>query len=95
MFKAAQRCIVLQEPKEAVELLAKVCSLYAKSKYCEDALFLEAYTFENNLNDTASARIQYNEFLQKYPKGELSEDAKLALMNLGKSPEEIVGEIEE
>ncbi len=95
LFKAAQRCIVLQESKEAVSLLSKICEQYPKSTYSEDALFLQAYTYENNLNDTATARVHYNDFIKKYPKGELAEDAKLALVNLGKSAEDIIGEIEE
>ncbi len=89
-FKAAQRAIVLQQPTEAVELLAKILVQYPKSPFCEEALFLEAYTNENNLNDLPKAKANYEEFLKKYPKGELAQDASLALENLGKTPEEIL-----
>ncbi|MBC7383432.1 MAG: tetratricopeptide repeat protein [Bacteroidia bacterium] len=90
MFRAAQRCIVLQQPSEAVILLGTIGEKYSKSPFTEDALFLEAYTYENNLNDTLHARAYYVSFLKKYPKGELAEDARLAIDNLGRSPEDIV-----
>jgi hypothetical protein len=35
----------------------------------------------------------YEEFLQKFPNGELAQDAKLSLDNLGKSPEELIGNL--
>ncbi|OYU95383.1 MAG: hypothetical protein CFE21_09540 [Bacteroidetes bacterium B1(2017)] len=91
LFKGAQRAIVLEQANEAVELLAELIQKYPKSKNVEDALFLEAYTYENNLQDLNKAQAIYQEFIKKYPKGELAEDAKFALDNLGKSPEEIIG----
>ncbi len=92
LFRAAQRAIVLQQPAEAVELMEKIRVQYPKSPFCEDALFLEAYTNENNLNDLPKAKAGYEEFLKRYPKGELAQDARLALDNLGKTPEEILDE---
>jgi outer membrane protein assembly factor BamD (BamD/ComL family) len=52
-----------------------------------------AYTYENNLHDLVRAKTLYEEFLQKFPNGELAQDAKLSLDNLGKSPEELIGNL--
>jgi hypothetical protein len=90
MFKAAQRSIVLQQDNEAVDLLLQISSKYPKSNYVEDATFLMAYTYENNLHDLVRAKAAYEEFLQKFPNGELAQDAKISLENLGKTPEEII-----
>lgn len=90
LFKAAQRAIVLNQAKEAVEILERLMQQYPKSTYGEEALFLSAYTYENNLNDLNKAKAQYEDFLKRYPKAELAEDAKFSLSNLGKSPEEIL-----
>jgi TolA-binding protein len=43
----------------------------------------------------AVAGEKYREFIEKYPDNELAEDAKLALQNLGKSPQEIIGSAKE
>ncbi|MDZ4667205.1 MAG: tetratricopeptide repeat protein [bacterium] len=95
MFKAAQRSIVLQQDNEAVDLLLQITSKYPKSNYVEDATFLMAYTYENNLQDLVRAKAAYEEFLKKFPNGELAQDAKISLDNLGKTPEEILPSLNE
>jgi TolA-binding protein len=90
LFKGAQRAIVLEQANEAVDLLQQLCTKYPKSNFVEDATFLMAYTYENNLNDLNKAQALYKEFITKYPKGELAQDAQFALDNLGKSPEEML-----
>jgi TolA-binding protein len=67
---------------------------YPKSSYAEEALFLSAYTYENNLNELPKAKALYEQFITQYPKAELSEDAKFALENLGKSPEDLLKEVQ-
>ena len=54
-----------------------------------------AYTYENNLHDLVRAKTLYEEFLQKFPNGELAQDARLSLENLGKTPEEMIGALPE
>lgn len=90
LFKGAQRAIVIQQPNEAVELLQQLIDKYPKSGNYENALFLLAYTCENNLNDMDRAKTGYEAFIKKFPKGELADDARFALENLGKSAEEVL-----
>ena len=90
MLKAAQRSSVLGKPNESISLFNKIIEKYPNSNFCEEALFLKAYTYENNLNETDKAKETYEEFIKKYPKSQLVEDAKLSLQNVGKSPEEIM-----
>jgi TolA-binding protein len=94
LFKASQRAIVLNQANEAVEILAKLLQQYPKSSYSEEALFLSAYTYENNLNELPKAKALYEQFITQYPKAELNEDAKFALENLGKSPEDLLKEVQ-
>ena len=93
LFKAGQRSNVLNQPTEAIQLFDKLMQQYPKSSYCEEALFLSGYTFENNLHDFEKARAAYESFLKKYPKSDLADDARLSLDNLGRSPEEILENI--
>jgi TolA-binding protein len=90
LLKAAQHSIVLNQPQEAIELLGQVIEKYPKTNFAEEALFLQALTYENNMNDLAQAKEKYELFLKSYPKAELANEAKLAIENLGKSPEEII-----
>ena len=45
---------------------------------------------DNDIKNIVKARAAYQDFLQKYPKSDLANDATLSLQNLGKTPEEIV-----
>lgn len=90
LFKAAQRSVSLNKPEESVSILSNLIKQYPKSSFCEEALFLMAYTQENSLNQLQEAKISYEQFIALYPKSELAEDAMLALKNLGKTPEELI-----
>jgi TolA-binding protein len=90
LLKAAQRSSVLGKPNESITLFNKIIENYPNSSFSEEALFLKAYTYENNLNETDKAKQTYEDFIHKYPKSQLVEDAKLSLQNVGKSPEEIM-----
>ncbi len=66
---------------------------YPESPKASQALFLKAFTYDNNKKDIAKAREYYQEFLKKYPKDEFADDAQFLLGNLGKSDEEILREL--
>jgi tetratricopeptide (TPR) repeat protein len=53
------------------------------------ALFLKAFTYDNDLNDDDKARALYTEFLEKYPRDDFADDAAMLIQNLGKSDEEL------
>lgn len=93
LFKAAQRSNILNKSSEGIILMEKLIGNYPNSKFCEQALFSIAFSYENNLNDFVNARKYYEQFLQKYPNSELAEDAKLSIENLGKSDEEFLESI--
>lgn len=94
LFKAGQRCNVGAEHQRAIELFQQVIDKYPKHKIAEDALFLQAYVYENSLNDYVKAKATYTRFIELYPSSELAEDAKYSIQNLGKSPEQIFEEFE-
>jgi TolA-binding protein len=93
LFKAAQRSNILNKSQDGIILMQKLIANYPHSKFCEQALFSIAFSYENNLNDFGNARKFYDQFLQKYPNSELAEDAKLSIENLGKSDEEFLESI--
>jgi TolA-binding protein len=89
LFKAGQRCNVSAEHQEAIDLFQQVIDKYPKHKIAEEALFLQAYVYENSMQDYANAKATYTKFMELYPKSELVEDATYSIQNMGKSPEEI------
>jgi len=92
LLKASQQAIAMNQANEAIELLSQVTQKYPKTAYAEEAMFLLALTYENNLNDLAKAKEAYELFVKTYPKAELAGEALLAIKNLGKSPEQILEE---
>lgn len=93
LFKAGQRCNVTAEHLKAIELFQQVIDKYPKHKIAEEALFLQAYVYENSMQDFAKAKTTYTKFIELYPSSELSEDANLSIQNLGKTPEQIFEEL--
>jgi TolA-binding protein len=94
LFKAGQRCNVGADHYKAIELFQQVIDKYPKHKIAEEALFLQAYVYENSLKDYPKAKLAYSKFIELYPKSDLAEDAKYSIENLGKTPEQIFEEFE-
>ncbi len=90
LFKAAQKGIYLDQPKESVEFLDRLVKDYPSSPMVEEAMFLSAYTLENNIQDYEAAKARYEQFLAKYPKGELADDAKFSMEHMGESADELL-----
>jgi len=57
-------------------------------------LFFKAFIYENMLKDLGKAREAYQKFIEKYPDNDFTDDARLALQNLGKTPDQMVQEFE-
>jgi TolA-binding protein len=58
------------------------------------ALFSEAFIYNNEKHDLAKAGALYQEYLNKYPNTVLAQSANMELHNLGKSPEQIMAEMD-
>jgi TolA-binding protein len=83
----------LGDPRKAVALLEAIDQRFRqKSTLAPEALFFQAFIYENQLNDTTAAREAYERFLSYYPDHRLSEQARQAIKLLGKSPEEVIQE---
>ena len=94
LFKAADISMFQQEGGQTIAILDRILAKYPQHELAAMSLFLKAFTFDTRLNDTASARVYYKQFVNKYPDEEFTDDAINALKNLGKTPEELVREFE-
>ncbi len=78
--------------KKAVEYYKRIYEKFPDSEQAPASLFMAGFIEANELKDFDAAKETYNLYLEKYPNGELADDAKIELANLGKSPEEILME---
>ena len=65
-----------------------------KDKNKAKALFLKAFIYDNNLHNVEKAKELYLEFIKLYPNDELIDDAKMSIEMLGKTPDEILKQLE-
>jgi outer membrane protein assembly factor BamD (BamD/ComL family) len=95
LFMAGQVAMNAGEGKKAIayfDRFAKDFPGHPKAPMC---LFFKGFVYETTLHDMDNARVSYQEFCDKYPSHEFADDARLAIQNLGKSPEQMVREFEE
>ena len=83
--------------REDVELWGRIATEWENYRRAPEALFLQAFTLDDNLGDTQRAQQQYELFLEKYPKHPLANDARLLLeaAKAGKSSNELIREFQE
>lgn len=90
LFKTAEVLRSLRKFNEAVGVYSKISKNFPDYEKAPHSLFLEGFSYENDLNDLEKAKVRYQDFIKKYPKHELADDVQFSLDNLGKSPEEII-----
>ncbi|HOY30941.1 MAG TPA: tetratricopeptide repeat protein [Bacteroidales bacterium] len=94
LYKAANLQMNNSQNEDAVALLDILIKNYNDFSKLPEVYFLKAFIFENNIKNIKKAREAYTDFLQKYPKHDLADDAMISIDNLGKTPEQMVMEFE-
>ena len=83
-------------PNKAVQLYYNVGEKMPDHPKAPTALFMQAFIYENDLQDLEKAKAAYELFLKRYPNDpDYADDAQTALQLLGKSPEEIIRQFEQ
>lgn len=93
--KASEMARTLQDVEKALNLYDWIIDGYPQHPKAPQALFLKAFTFDNNLQDYDNARKYYELFLERYPDDDFADDTRFLLQNLGKSDEEILRTLQE
>lgn len=94
LYKAAGVAVGFNKGTQAISIYQDIETKYPAYLKLPECLFMEAFTYENVIRNTAMASELYNKFLSKYPTHDLSDDAASALKYLGKSPDEMIKEFE-
>lgn len=95
LHKAGETARSVRNFPKAMEYYEIISNKYADSDKAPQALFLRAFTLDNDLGEADKARPLYEEFLQKYPNDDFADDTKFLLENLGKSDDEIIQSFEQ
>lgn len=90
LAKAGETARLSRQFDKAMEIFDRIQKNYPDSREATTAMFLKAFTLDNDLKKFDEAKTAYEAFLAKYPTDEFADDAQFLLKNLGKSPEEIV-----
>jgi outer membrane protein assembly factor BamD (BamD/ComL family) len=94
IFNAANLQMSNAQNEDAIASLDIIIKDYVDFAKLPEVYFLKAFIYDNNIKDIKKARTAYSDFIQKYPKHELTDDAMISMDNLGKTPEQIVKEFE-
>lgn len=90
LYEAARTAGYIRSFPKAVELYEWVYSSYPDYDKASQAIFMMAFTYDNEMRNVTKAKTLYEEFLKKYPTDDFADDAQVLLQNLGKSEEEIL-----
>ncbi|OPX35903.1 hypothetical protein B1H10_00125 [candidate division KSB1 bacterium 4484_188] len=74
---------------KAEENFQKVLDEYPNGEFAAKSLFMIGFINANYLKNYDKAKKYYSEFLQKYPKNDLADDAKYEIENLGKNIDDL------
>jgi len=95
LYKSAEIAMNLNMSGRAIENYQRILNNYQdfdKRAYC---IFLQAFVYENQMQQYETARKLYELFINQYPDHDLADDARVSIDNMGKSLEELIKSWEE
>lgn len=90
LHKAGETARSIRAYTKALEFYEWIGEKYPDYEKAPQALFLRAFTLDNDLGRIEEARTLYEAFLAKYPNDDFADDTQFLLDNLGKDDEEII-----
>lgn len=94
IFKAGELAMNMKKSALAIEYLESIYNRVPDYSKMEQVIFFLGNVYENQVFDIESAEKYYNDLVEKFPNGRYTNDVKQTLKTLGKTPEEILAEIE-
>lgn len=96
MFSSAELALAVQDYTGALDYWRNVYQAYKKEKHPKvpHAIFMVGYTYENILERKDMAKRLYNKLLKDHPNHELAKQVKEIMVNIDKSPEELIKEFQ-
>ncbi len=87
-LQALARVLINQQKhREAIARYKTLIERFPESRYCVQAWFMIGDIYDQ-LGDYEQAKVNYQRVIDAYPTSELVDDAKIAIQNMGKPPEQ-------
>lgn len=83
-YNAAKDAYTKENFKLAIDNFKNIVSHYPQGKRAAEASFMLGFINANDIKDYDAAKKYYEDFIKKYPKHELADDAQYELETLGK-----------
>ena len=93
-FGLAESYRFKNQPREALDNYKLFYEQHPDMQPSALSLFLVGYIYNNNLQLYDSARVFYEQFLQKFPGHDLAPTVKFELETLGKDPDEALNQLQ-
>jgi len=90
LYKGAEIAMNIQMAGRAIEYHQRILNNYPDFDKRSYSLFLQAFIYENQMQQYETAKKLYLEFIEKYPDHPLADDAEVSVTNMGKSLEELI-----
>ncbi len=90
LYMGGQLCKSINLYGEAIHKFESLIKNYPDFKKASNAKFMIAMIYENDIKDTIKAKLAYQDFINQYPKSNLTDDAKLSIKYMSLSPEELI-----
>ncbi len=95
LHQAGETARSIRDYRKAIEIYDMIYEQFPDFEKAPQALFLKAFTLDNDMQQKDQARELYELFLEKYPDNEFADDTQFLLENLGKDDEEIIQSFQE
>lgn len=96
LFKALEIAVGYLEPQKTIEIEEQLYKQYPNYDKTPVGMFmLGTMVYEDKLGELGKAKMLYEKLIAEYPDSEFAPVAEQAIINLGKTPEEIIREFEE
>ncbi len=90
LLSAGEAARTMKNFPKAISYFDMIIQKFPQMKGASQALFLKAFTMDNDLKQYDRAKGIYEAFLQKYPEDGFADDVQFLLENLGATNEEII-----
>ncbi len=95
LHKAGEVARSIRAYNKALGIYDWIYTKYPDYEKAPQALFLQAFTLDNDLKRYDDARVLYEDFLKKYPNDDFADDTQFLLENLGKDDEDIINSFDD
>ena len=94
LYKSGEIARSIGDFQKALSIYSTVENYFPQYEKASKALFMQAFTYAEDLNNEEEARRLYEAFIEKYPEDDFVDDAQILLSTLGKTDDEIFQALE-